>query len=444
MPAPRPEAVPARDGRWLVLDGDRRFVVSGAVARRLARPDGEPWWRRRVGPSRDAGAGGAPHAGPRLRVPLLPGRWNRWAAGLLAPSTSWPALVGMAVAGVVALAFTPEPPAPPTTGQYPVVVLLVLSTALIHEWGHAAALRREGWPCGTVGLGLLHVIPVLWCDVSAVAVLSRSGRARVDVAGVCFQLGAAGLLATVGAAGPWPAVGWAARSGALLAAWNVLPVARTDGYWLVADLLDLADPERPLPPDAGRSRRLAAAVWRWSMVAGLGMLLALAPWRLAAWLGGGNAVALALTALGVWRFHGRGCRLLAAVATDLGWRRPSRGVPAGDDQGAGRYAVGQPGREGAMGDDHHDDAEIMPVDGVLDLHMFRPAETRDLVADYLNLCRERGILDVRIIHGKGVGVQREIVHGVLRRHPAVESFGHPGDQGSWGATVVRLRPVEED
>ena len=96
-----------------------------------------------------------------------------------------------------------------------------------------------------------------------------------------------------------------------------------------------------------------------------------------------------------------------------------------------------------MGDDHHDDAEIMPVDGVLDLHMFRPAETRDLVADYLDLCRERGILDVRIIHGKGIGVQRELVHGVLSRHPAVESFGHPGDQGSWGATVVRLRPVEE-
>ena len=94
--------------------------------------------------------------------------------------------------------------------------------------------------------------------------------------------------------------------------------------------------------------------------------------------------------------------------------------------------------------DMSDDPVEMPVDGVLDLHTFQPQESKELVADYLDLCRERGILSVRIIHGKGIGVQREIVHKVLADHPAVIRFGHPGDGGSWGATVVELAPMEED
>ncbi len=95
----------------------------------------------------------------------------------------------------------------------------------------------------------------------------------------------------------------------------------------------------------------------------------------------------------------------------------------------------------ADGDQAPDDPVAMPIDGVLDLHMFRPQEIRELVPEYLDLCRERGILSVRIIHGKGIGVQREMVHAILRRHPAVVSFGHPGDRGSWGATVVELAPA---
>ncbi|MDD5718702.1 MAG: Smr/MutS family protein [Candidatus Krumholzibacteria bacterium] len=102
-----------------------------------------------------------------------------------------------------------------------------------------------------------------------------------------------------------------------------------------------------------------------------------------------------------------------------------------------------------MTDDHDtpapeqlfDDPVAMPIDGVLDLHMFRPQEVRELVLEYLDLCRQRGILRVRIIHGKGIGVQRELVHEILRRHPAVVSYGHPGDGGSWGATVVELAPL---
>jgi len=86
----------------------------------------------------------------------------------------------------------------------------------------------------------------------------------------------------------------------------------------------------------------------------------------------------------------------------------------------------------------------MEIDGVLDLHMFRPRDVKDLVRDYLDLCRERGVLDVRIIHGKGIGALRETVRAVLDDHPAVERYGHPADGSSWGATVARLRPKDGD
>lgn len=81
----------------------------------------------------------------------------------------------------------------------------------------------------------------------------------------------------------------------------------------------------------------------------------------------------------------------------------------------------------------------LEIDGVLDLHMFPPDQVKDLVGDYIEACLEEGIPDVRIIHGKGVGVLRTIVHSILEKHPAVESFGHPSDGGSWGATVARLK-----
>lgn len=82
----------------------------------------------------------------------------------------------------------------------------------------------------------------------------------------------------------------------------------------------------------------------------------------------------------------------------------------------------------------------LPIDGVLDLHTFRPADVGDLVPAYLAECRKRGIYEVRIIHGKGIGALRETVHTILRRLPEVESFAlAPADMGGWGATLVRLR-----
>ena len=88
-----------------------------------------------------------------------------------------------------------------------------------------------------------------------------------------------------------------------------------------------------------------------------------------------------------------------------------------------------------------DDAPIeLPIDGVLDLHTFQPREMKDLVMDYLAACRERGILEVRIIHGKGIGHLRRTVHALLARHPDVISYAlaHP-QLGGWGATVATLR-----
>jgi len=85
-----------------------------------------------------------------------------------------------------------------------------------------------------------------------------------------------------------------------------------------------------------------------------------------------------------------------------------------------------------------------PVDGTLDLHQFAPKETRDIVLEYIEVCLERGIHSLRIVQGKGIGVQREIVRSVLSQHPNVRSFRHEsGSGGGWGATVVDLIPHAE-
>ena len=82
----------------------------------------------------------------------------------------------------------------------------------------------------------------------------------------------------------------------------------------------------------------------------------------------------------------------------------------------------------------------LPITDVLDLHSFRPAEVPDLVRDYLDAAYEKGLRDLRIIHGKGMGVQRQAVRTILGRDPRVESFGDaPLESGSWGATRVKMK-----
>ena len=81
----------------------------------------------------------------------------------------------------------------------------------------------------------------------------------------------------------------------------------------------------------------------------------------------------------------------------------------------------------------------LPIDGVLDLHTFGPADIKGVVTDYLAECRARGILEVRIIHGKGIGQLRQTVQSILATHPHVISFALAGEAyGGSGATIVHL------
>lgn len=92
-------------------------------------------------------------------------------------------------------------------------------------------------------------------------------------------------------------------------------------------------------------------------------------------------------------------------------------------------------------DDSEDPVEL-PIDGNLDLHTFHPRDVPALLEAYLGACREQGILDVRIAHGKGTGAQRRRVHGLLSRMPEVASFRSADAlDGGWGATWVRLEPL---
>jgi DNA-nicking Smr family endonuclease len=82
----------------------------------------------------------------------------------------------------------------------------------------------------------------------------------------------------------------------------------------------------------------------------------------------------------------------------------------------------------------------MPIGDVLDLHTFDPREVRALICDYLDECVEEGYQQVRIIHGKGKGVLREIVHSVLAKHTAVAEYRLADESaGGWGATLVCLK-----
>jgi DNA-nicking Smr family endonuclease len=93
-------------------------------------------------------------------------------------------------------------------------------------------------------------------------------------------------------------------------------------------------------------------------------------------------------------------------------------------------------------DDFPDEPVPIPIDGTLDLHLFKPSEVKALLREYLPACREKGILNVQIIHGKGTGALRRSVHALLARLPEVDAFGTPDEtQGGWGATWVRLRPA---
>ena len=92
-----------------------------------------------------------------------------------------------------------------------------------------------------------------------------------------------------------------------------------------------------------------------------------------------------------------------------------------------------------------DDAEKiveLPIDGVLDLHAFKPGDVKSLLLVYLDECQKKGINRVRVIHGKGTGAMRRTVHTLLERMPTVNTFKIADTEGGgWGATIVYLRPL---
>ena len=87
----------------------------------------------------------------------------------------------------------------------------------------------------------------------------------------------------------------------------------------------------------------------------------------------------------------------------------------------------------------------IPIEDTIDLHPFRPAEIADVAADYLEAARAKGFRQVRLIHGRGMGVQRRIIRSLLETLPFVESYADAdGSGGGWGATVVVLKPSDAE
>jgi DNA-nicking Smr family endonuclease len=83
----------------------------------------------------------------------------------------------------------------------------------------------------------------------------------------------------------------------------------------------------------------------------------------------------------------------------------------------------------------------VPIEDSIDLHAFRPQDVVSVVNDYVDAAAEKGLREVRLIHGRGIGVQRGMVQAALEKHPLVESFWD-APESHLGATVARLRSAD--
>ncbi|MSQ48504.1 MAG: DNA mismatch repair protein MutS [Deltaproteobacteria bacterium] len=99
----------------------------------------------------------------------------------------------------------------------------------------------------------------------------------------------------------------------------------------------------------------------------------------------------------------------------------------------------EPPDQARNGDSPFPDPVVLPLEDVLDLHPFAPKDIRSVVEEYLTQCREAGFSSVRLIHGKGRGVQRASIRALLARLPFVTGWDEaPPEAGGWGATIVSL------
>ncbi len=250
-------------GAWLLRAGGRIYRVSPATARRIAAGDSPAGLSAALADAAGHGRTVLPRTWIWLRIPLLPaGVVRRLAARLAALTGGW-FLAGAALAGLL-LSAVQQRWWPVTGSSSPLAALPgVLAAALWHELGHAAALRRAGYHPGRIGAGMLVLLPVLTCDVSAVTLLPRRDRLRVDLAGVAWQALAAGLLSLAGGVLEAPFLALAGGGAWACVAWSLLPLARSDGAWAIRDLW----------PDGSRPGRIAALVLDTVSLAAVGALL---------------------------------------------------------------------------------------------------------------------------------------------------------------------------
>ena len=84
-----------------------------------------------------------------------------------------------------------------------------------------------------------------------------------------------------------------------------------------------------------------------------------------------------------------------------------------------------------------EEPHVVPLEGTLDLHAFHPRDIKSVVEEYVTAAHDAGLREVRLIHGRGTGVQRGIVQSALEHHPLVDSF-HDAPESHLGATVAAL------
>ncbi len=310
------------DGRWVLRRGGRRWVLSGEAAARFAQPGGDPeanaLMARRRDPRRPTAV--------RLRATLLPASAVDAIARRLAPLTAWPLLGAWSAAGIAA-AVAGLRTTSVVGASWPAAAALLVVVLLVHELGHAAALRKGGGRPGAVGIGVAFVVPAFWCDVTEAALLDRGDRVRVDLAGVAWQAGLVGVLAGLGLmteGGVAATLALAARFAAVSAAWSLAPLLRTDGAWALCDALGVRDLEAPLPAAAGGTRCALAAASRWATALALVAVAIAGPMRAARlagdpWRGPPPLDALVILAVGAlwWSSGRRAARLIAAAVADL-------------------------------------------------------------------------------------------------------------------------------